>query len=546
MKKTVSILTAGALLASAASAAFAAALPSATGTYLPGGFSHIIWVDENSNNTFDDGEKGVEGAIVDFLKSPTHEKIQTAQTDANGQTDYADIENGSYVIRVTLPEDYKYYNCSSAYDLEGDAAFTLDDIGDSSFSYDYTMSVDRGVTIHIPVHKMSDPYLMGYVWHDVNENGKRPAFQEWEDKNDEPDTEKGVGGITITVYDKDGNKLADGETAGDGSYGFEIPVGIDTVTATLTGEYSDYGFTTPEGGTITREMIEGEEMVDFGIAEGYTSQTAGPTLVPAVRMTPGPTEEPDEEATPTPTTAPTEVPTATPSPTYVPGDPPQLNKTEHYAYVVGYDDGTIRPENNITRQEVATIFFRLLEDSSRDYFYSKSNDFSDVPTTLWSNTAISTMSNAKIITGYLDGTFLPTNNITRAEFATISAKFDSSSYIGPDKFSDIGGHWAAEYINRAAQKGWISGYEDGTFRPNDYITRAEAMTLINRVLEREVKNGDMLSDMTVWPDNTSDKWYYSAIQEATNSHYYEKESGAKYEVWTSMRETRDWTELEKK
>ena len=163
---------------------------------------------------------------------------------------------------------------------------------------------------------------------------------------------------------------------------------------------------------------------------------------------------------------------------------------------------------------------------------------------MWSNNAISTMVQAGIIKGYDEKSFKPANNITRAEFATIAAKFDSGSYIGANKFNDIDGHWAAEYINRAAERGWISGYENGSFRPDAYITRAEAMTLINNVLERHAMANGMLEGMASWADNTPDKWYYIPVQEAANSHYYEKNEDG-YETWTELRETRDWSELER-
>ena len=223
---------------------------------------------------------------------------------------------------------------------------------------------------------------------------------------------------------------------------------------------------------------------------------------------------------------------------------PGLNKDDHFAYIIGYPDGNVRPTANIPRQEVATIFFRLLTDDSRTEAWSTTNSFDDVKSALWSNNAISTMANAGIVTGYEDGSFRPTAKITRAEFAAIAARFESSLYVGDDLFSDISGHWAAEYINRAAQKGWISGYPDGTFRPDQYITRAEAMTLVNNVLDRRVKTEDMLDDMIKWPDNATGAWYYEAVQEATNSHNYDREDPTQYETWTEITAPRDWAKFE--
>ncbi len=227
-----------------------------------------------------------------------------------------------------------------------------------------------------------------------------------------------------------------------------------------------------------------------------------------------------------------------------PDDLPTLNYDDHYAYIVGYEDGTVQPEGTITRAEVATIFFRMLSESSRDRYMTKGNKFSDVSVGKWFNTAVSTMAAADIVHGYEDGTFRGDDPITRAEFAVIAANFDSSAYDGPDKFSDTGEHWASEHINRAAERGWINGYEDGTFKPDQSITRAEAMALVNRVLERKPSADHMLDDMIVWPDNSDKtKWYYADVQEATNSHYSERGDGG-YEIWTSLRPVMDWASLE--
>ena len=196
-----------------------------------------------------------------------------------------------------------------------------------------------------------------------------------------------------------------------------------------------------------------------------------------------------------------------------------LNTTDHYAYIAGYTDGTVRPDGNITRAEVATIFFRLMTDEYRE--------------TCWSTSS-----------GYPDGTFRPDAYITRAEFATIAARFLSDVYGGTSMFTDITGHWAEDYINRAAAAGWINGYADGTFRPNAYITRAEAVTLINRMLDRAPDANHLLADMVRWPDNPETAWYYADIQEATNSHDYTRAGTGNYEVWTELLANRDWAALE--
>ena len=214
--------------------------------------------------------------------------------------------------------------------------------------------------------------------------------------------------------------------------------------------------------------------------------------------------------------------------------PNWLNLDDHDAYIQGYPDGFVKPQNNITRAEVATIFFRLLTDEAREYFWSTDSGFSDVKSSDWFNNAVSTMVNAGVITGYNDGTFRPNDPITRAEFATIAARFLSDPYSLQDQFYDTEGHWAEVYINRAAEVGWINGYNDGSFRPNKAITRAEAVTLVNNVLGREPHADYMLDDMITWPDNPKSAWYYEDIQEATNSHDYRWGSGKRYEIWTSL------------
>ena len=224
-----------------------------------------------------------------------------------------------------------------------------------------------------------------------------------------------------------------------------------------------------------------------------------------------------------------------------------LNTTDHFAYIVGYGNGEVRPQNNITRAEVATIFFRLLTDDVRDENLTKTNRYSDVTRADWYNTAVSTLSSMGIITGYPDGTFRPNAAITRAEFAAISARFDSNGDKTTAKFSDIATHWAKDEISIAYNNGWINGYPNGTFGPQRDITRAETMTLVNRVLNRQPETeDDLLPNMTVWTDNANpNAWYYLAVQEATNSHYYKFKTNSKYEKWTELRETRDWTQLEK-
>ena len=244
------------------------------------------------------------------------------------------------------------------------------------------------------------------------------------------------------------------------------------------------------------------------------------------------------------------------------GNKPSLNTEDHYGYIVGYpvdyatgeptDDQArkpVKPQGKITRAEVATIFFRMLTDESRNAYWSQSNSFTDVAADAWYNNAISTMTNAGILDGYEDGSFHPNGYITRAEFATIAVRFFDLSYQGEDLFPDIDGHWAQDYINQAADAGIIEGYPDGTFGPQKQITRAEAVTMVNRTLDRHPDPDHFLEDMLVWPDNLdTEAWYYADMQEATNSHEYQMKKdaqGNEYEVWTKILPIRDWEALEK-
>ena len=225
-----------------------------------------------------------------------------------------------------------------------------------------------------------------------------------------------------------------------------------------------------------------------------------------------------------------------------------LNTDDHFAYIIGYPDGTVQPNGQITRAEATTIFFRLLTEESRSANLTKTNGYTDVASDAWYNTAVSAMTKAGIVDGYPDGTFRPDAPITRAEMAKIIslfAKLDKSE----SRFSDIAGHWAEAYIRLAAGNGWIAGYPDGTFGPQRNITRAETATMINRVLDRvPSEESHLLSRgvMQIWPDANPGDWFYLAMQEATNSHDYERNAkwAAADEQWTALRETRDWKALE--
>lgn len=224
--------------------------------------------------------------------------------------------------------------------------------------------------------------------------------------------------------------------------------------------------------------------------------------------------------------------------------PDWLEGKDHYTYVIGYTDGTVKPETSISRAETATIFFRLLKAEIRDENLTTENSFADVKPGVWYNTAVSTMAELGILKGRDTGNFDPDVPITRAEFAAICARFSENKASGTSGFTDISGHWAEEEIVKAASLGWIQGYGDGTFAPDKYITRAEAMKLINRVLCRIPENeDDLLGDMRVWPDNQPGAWYYLDVQEATNSHDYTRK-GEIYETWTGLTDDPDWSKYQ--
>lgn len=239
------------------------------------------------------------------------------------------------------------------------------------------------------------------------------------------------------------------------------------------------------------------------------------------------------------------IPTPTPAPQPA---KPALNTADHYAYLMGYPDGTVRPGGSITRAEATTVFFRLLTEESRSQFWATENRYSDVSAGQWYNNAVSTMTSAGIVNGYPDGTFRPNAPITRAEMAKIIALFAKLDKTA-DRFPDTAGHWAEAYIRLAAGNGWIEGYPDGSFRPDRSITRAETVTMIDRVLERVPKDESRLlphETMLTFPDCRPGQWFYIAVQEAANSHVYERAANERSgdEQWKELRDNRDWTRLE--
>ena len=224
-----------------------------------------------------------------------------------------------------------------------------------------------------------------------------------------------------------------------------------------------------------------------------------------------------------------------------------LNAEDHFAYIIGYPDGKVHPEDNVTRGEVATIFFRLLDPEVREDNLTQDTAFTDVPADRWYRTAIATMESMGIVNGRTPTEFAPDAPITRAEFAAIASRFHLGELTPDAAFTDIAGHWAEDEICRGATLGWIRGYEDGSFRPEQYITRAETMTLVNRMLLRLPETpADLLSNMIRWPDNAdSQVWYYLAVQEATNSHDHLRKPDGVYETWTALNPVEDWTKYER-
>ncbi|MCL1788269.1 MAG: S-layer homology domain-containing protein, partial [Defluviitaleaceae bacterium] len=231
---------------------------------------------------------------------------------------------------------------------------------------------------------------------------------------------------------------------------------------------------------------------------------------------------------------------------------PMPTAQAHYAYMIGYaEDGTIRPHANITRAEVTTIFFRLITDGHRADIWSQANSFNDVSLQQWFNNPISTMERGGLFTGIpLGQSFYPNQPATRAEFAAMVVNylgFGHLTGVAADSFTDIEGHWASDAINVAFLQGWVQGYGDGTFRPDQPITRAETAALVNRALGRLPQTvDDLLPGMVTWPDNMDpNRWYYLYIQEATNTHYHVYKADGIHETWTSLLPPRDWRLLER-
>lgn len=295
----------------------------------------------------------------------------------------------------------------------------------------------------------------------------------------------------------------------------------------------------PDG--YTSSIEQGGDIFTYVITNTRNEPAAPPPGGDDPKPGPGTPGEPSSPGGPGPDRAPA-----------VP-EPPALNTEDHFAYLIGYEDDTIRPDANITRAEAVTIFFRLLAENIRDKYWSTANPYPDVERAAWYNNAISTMTNMGIIDGYLDGTFRPNANITRAELTKIAVSFFRYTDLpltGSTGFDDVPqGRWYTGFIEAATELGLIEGYPDNTFRPEKAITRAETVTIINRAIGRKPHRDGLLEDMITWPDNMDEEaWYYADIQEATNSHDYQMNLGkpeGTYERWTALRPVRDWAALER-
>ena len=299
-----------------------------------------------------------------------------------------------------------------------------------------------------------------------------------------------------------------------------------------------------EDATIAQEIVPalGHDMGDWYVTKQPTYNSKGEERRDCSRCDYFETREIDEKVKPVTPVGPAKPEVTT----------KYLNTKDHVAYIIGYADGTVRPNGNITRAEIATIYFRLLTDENREEFWATENGFADVNANDWFNLAVSTLDNAGVIVDVKDGNFRPNDPITRAELSVMAAQFCKvTGKLPKTSFSDLDkDYWAYDEITLIEYAGWIKGYPDGTFRPDNTVTRAEAMTIINRMLERAVEEDDMLEGMLTFVDCPNAEWFYEAIQEATNSHDYKRSKdkvedyGYKYEIWTELLEAPNWAAME--
>ncbi len=462
----------------------------------------------DKSKTYGDTDPLLTGTLVGFLPE---DNVTATYSRAAGEA------VGTYTISATLSPAEVLGNYEITYNT---GTLTINPAEGEDLSIDNYTGIYDGAPHSITVTNLIDGDRVlystdgGETWSEENPEytyvGEYIVPVKVENPNYEDRTGSGTVKITakpLTITAKSAEKQYDGTPLTRNEYEHSDLVDGDSIASlTITGSQTNVGSTAnvPSNAEITR--AEGEEAVD--VTHNYDITYVNGML------------------------------TVT-SPPYIPETPiddddiPLLNKEDHFAYIIGYPDNTVRPEGRITREEVAAVFFRLLDANYRDIIRALVSDFPDVPANRWSSKHIATLAAGTILEGYPDGTFKPGASITRAELATIAARFDELESLETNAFPDAEGHWAEKYINSAAAKGWVDGYPDGTFKPDQYITRAEFVTLVNRVLERKVRQKDILPEAKQFPDLTLGSWYYEAMQEAINSHLYERQEDG-YEVWLEI------------
>ncbi|ANS76225.1 hypothetical protein AWM70_17915 [Paenibacillus yonginensis] len=465
---------------------------------------HYVYTDPESGEDISIADPAVQtGAVGDVLhltaEPITVDDVVYSPTVLNYDYTIEDVEDQQYTF---------YYEQKEAVDVLQLLVTFLDrntgtELGTASYQgreHDMIEIKPEPITVEDAVYK-PEQSLYSYTF-TGEPNQEFQVYYTLDEETEEPPVAEDQQ-VTVRYLQQETGAVLSAPTVKTGKPG-------DTLTLTAA---SISGYTAVNAAYIyTFTDAEGQEYIFY-----YTKNST-----PVV--TPPPTT--DNNVTPLPPAPPV---------TALPPAPPTLDKENHYNYIFGYPDGMIKPLNNISREEVATIFYRLMDDATRSDYMINDSSFSDVGDTRWSNKAIATMQNAGIITGYLNGSFKPGQAITRAEFAAIASRFDNLDEQDNDSFSDISGHWAEKYIVSAANKGWIKGYPDGTFKPDQYITRAEAMAFINSVLNRKVAEEGISADAKMWPDNTPDKWYYEDVIEATNNHDYGRDEEGEWEIWTEVK-----------
>lgn len=455
---------------------------------------------------YDEDETTVLVPTVTFNKGttePTTDLVPTKAEDANNTYAFARWER----TEDSTEDEIKYkavYTPTAKYEVKWVDGDNVIDTADEKITDPTDLPEFTGELPEAPEGKEFDK------WGDpvVNEDDHTIEIPVvWKDKEPEPKE------LTVKWVNWDGTEL-DSKTFNEGETEPEKTIENPTRPSDATYNYSfkEWEKTVDENGNITYTAV-------YDQTRRSTGGGGRPSNPPEEDL-----DDPD-------------VPLA---------DLPMLNQDDHFAYIIGKPDGNVHPLGNITRAEVVTIFFRIMTEEARTEHWGETNDFSDVDAGTWYNHAVCTAVNAGLIKGLPDGTFGGDRNITRAEFATIAARFLDTVVQPAEKFTDIEGHWAETDIDRATAAGWIKGVGDGKFNPDAYITRAEVMTLVNRMLNRKFDATNTLEDMVVWPDNMDkDAWYYGDVQEATNDHDYDREEGTLTETWTAITEPRDWSELEK-